>query len=224
LSRPLISPGPETLPDGSIMERRGPADILIEFTPEERRIILRHGSAFFAVAKNPARPFVVVAGGIEVRAVGTAFSVDLGRHTVEVAVTEGRIAVELPAPGPEHSSAKVPSVNLALVDAGNRVIVENVRDAGAVAKPGVMIGPLLRDAPGSKEVARLEFSGTSLAETVRMFNEYGRVRLRLQPALARLQVSGRLRADDFESLALLLKNEFEIEAVPGRGGEIYLRR
>jgi transmembrane sensor len=57
-------------------------------------VVLERGEAHFQVAKNPARPFVVVARGVEIRAVGTAFSVGLESTRVEVLVTEGQVAVE----------------------------------------------------------------------------------------------------------------------------------
>ena len=53
----------------------------------------RSGEAYFTVAKNPGRPFVVAAGGVGVRAVGTAFNVRLDSDAVEVLVTEGRVQV-----------------------------------------------------------------------------------------------------------------------------------
>jgi transmembrane sensor len=59
-----------------------------------RRVILQRGEAHFEVTKNPQRPFLVTAAGIDIRAVGTAFGVQLGTTAVEVLVTEGRVSVE----------------------------------------------------------------------------------------------------------------------------------
>jgi ferric-dicitrate binding protein FerR (iron transport regulator) len=72
-------------------------------------------------------------------------------------------------------------------------------------------------------VPLLEFSGTPLAEAIPMFNRHGRRHLVLDPALGRLQLSGTLRADDTDSLFILLRNEFGIIAVPGRNGRTELR-
>ena len=67
-----------TLEDGSVVEslNRG-AEIAVNFTPGERRVALLKGEANFEVAKNKERPFIVSAGGVDVRAVGTAFNVRL---------------------------------------------------------------------------------------------------------------------------------------------------
>jgi transmembrane sensor len=45
------------------------------------------------VTKDPVRPFIVMAAGVAVRAVGTAFNVKLDSTAVEVLVTEGMVAV-----------------------------------------------------------------------------------------------------------------------------------
>jgi ferric-dicitrate binding protein FerR (iron transport regulator) len=73
-------------------------------------------------------------------------------------------------------------------------------------------------------VPLLEFSSTPLAEAIPMFNRHGRRRLVLDPTLGRLQLSGTLRADDTDSLFILLRNEFGIIAAPGSAGHTELRR
>jgi transmembrane sensor len=94
----VIQPERRVLEDGSVVELRADAVIDVRYDADTRRVVLSGGEAHFSVAKNPARPFVVETGGVEVRAVGTAFSVRLGMEQVEVLVTEGRVAVEKPAP------------------------------------------------------------------------------------------------------------------------------
>ena len=81
----------ETLSDGSVLDLNRGAHVVVQFTAAERRVLLVQGEAQFAVAKNPARPFVVRAGGVEVRAVGTAFNVKLAGPNLEVLVTEGTV-------------------------------------------------------------------------------------------------------------------------------------
>lgn len=93
-SAPIVSvPFRRVLNDGSKVELTGSTRLAVEFSKAVRRVILSEGVAHFHVASNPSRPFVVVASGVEIRAVGTAFSVELSPHQVEVIVTEGRIAM-----------------------------------------------------------------------------------------------------------------------------------
>lgn len=87
------------LADGSMVELNSASEIQVTFGATERRVRLVRGEAHFTVAKNPARPFWVEAGGMAVRAVGTAFNVKLGGENVEVLVTEGRVAVATPEDG-----------------------------------------------------------------------------------------------------------------------------
>ncbi|MBL9213322.1 MAG: FecR domain-containing protein [Opitutaceae bacterium] len=216
----VVAPVTRVLPDGSRVQLREGARVDVEFTPERRRVALWTSEAHFEVTKDAARPFIVAAGGIEVRAVGTAFSVQVGPRAVEVLVTEGRVAVEKAAP-----ASAAPAGASVVVDAGNRVVVEIAPvPAGTLPVPVLPVSALEQDQRLAWRVPRLEFSGTRLGEAVAMFNRHSRERLELDPALAHLQLSGTLRADDVDSLLLLLRNEFEIEVTRLPGGGIRLHR
>ncbi len=85
-----------TLPDGSQVIL-GPGSVLTlaeGFGGNERRMTLA-GEAFFAVVHDDAKPFIVVANGVDIRDIGTAFVVHSDAGGVRVAVTEG--VVELTA-------------------------------------------------------------------------------------------------------------------------------
>ena len=215
LSTVVVTPETRTLADGSIVELRPGAEIRVEYGPSSRRVVLRAGEVHFQVTKDAARPFVVVASGVEVRAVGTAFSVDLGKRAVDVLVTEGRVAVTSPPATVEATPA------VAMVDAGQGTTV-SLEVAGAAAVRSVPSGE--RRERLNWRVPLLEFSGTPLAEAIPMFNRHGRRHLVLDPTLGRLQLSGTLRADDTDSLFILLRNEFGIIAAPGSAGHTELRR
>jgi|LauGreSuBDMM15SN_2_FD.fasta_scaffold17278_2 transmembrane sensor len=211
----VVAPETRTLADGSIVELRPGAEIWVEYGSSSRRVVLLAGEVHFQVTKDAARPFVVVASGVEVRAVGTAFSVDLGKRAVDVLVTEGRVAVTSPPATVEATPA------VAMVDAGQGTTV-SLEVAGAAAVRSVPSGE--RRERLNWRVPLLEFSSTPLAEAIPMFNRHDRHHLVLDPALGRLQLSGTLRADDTDSLFILLRNEFGIIAAPGSAGHTELRR
>ena len=215
VSTVVVAPETRTLADGSIVELRPGAAIRVEYGPSSRRVVLLAGEVHFQVTKDAARPFVVVASGVEVRAVGTAFSVDLGKRAVDVLVTEGRVAVTSPPAAEEAAPA------VAMVDAGQGATV-SIEVAGAAAVRSVPSGE--RRERLNWRIPLLEFSGTPLAEAIPMFNRHGRRHLVLDPTLGRLQLSGTLRADDTDSLFILLRNEFGIIAAPGSAGHTELRR
>jgi transmembrane sensor len=223
-------PAKRTLADGSIVELNDGADIAVEFSAEVRRVVLKNGEAHFDVAKETARPFVVVARGVEVRAVGTAFAVQLGSAAVEVVVTHGTVAVERSLETPEAAAAIAKTsptsqpAPLALVAAGKRIVIESAPAAGASTPAAVEISETEMSQRLAWRVPRLEFSGTRLAEAIAMFNQHNRVKLTLDPALGHLQMSGVLRADNIDSLLRLLKTEFDIEPENRSDTEIVLRR
>jgi len=82
-----------TLPDGSTVDLNARSKLRIEFTEDERRIVLLDGQALFQVAKDKNRPFTVASGEATVRAVGTQFDVNRRPNGTTVTVLEGRVAV-----------------------------------------------------------------------------------------------------------------------------------
>jgi transmembrane sensor len=81
------------LQDKSIATINGGSRIEVEFTSRERKIDLQKGEAWFEVAKDKSKPFIVSAGDARIRAVGTAFSVRRFAQGAEVLVTEGTVEV-----------------------------------------------------------------------------------------------------------------------------------
>lgn len=81
------------LQDKSIATINSGTRIEVEFTARQRKINLRKGEAWFEVAKDKSKPFIVEAGDARIRAVGTAFSVRRFANGTEVLVTEGTVEV-----------------------------------------------------------------------------------------------------------------------------------
>lgn len=76
----------------------------------------------------------------------------------------------------------------------------------------------------SWRVPRLELSGTPVEVAVAAFNRHSKVKLAIgDPSLARLQVSGIVRADQADALVSLLAANFDVTAEV-RGGETVLVR
>ncbi len=240
----------QILPDGSVVELNDGAVIREAFTADQRRVELLGGEAHFTVTKNPTRPFVVAAGGVEFRAVGTAFSVDLRQREVEMVVTEGSVSVgttetNQPSPGlrlagaerlsagnelsdpssqhPAPSPQSLASSSQLLVTAGERVVVELAAEK-AVAPVEVVDANALR-ARMAWRVPRLEFSGTRLEDAIPMINEYSKVKLVLaDEALGDVRLSGILRADNIDALRELLAEVHGIRSEYRAAGEIVLER
>lgn len=61
-----------------------------------RRVILAAGEAFFSVATDAARPFIVEAKDVQITVLGTEFDVKVEDAAVTVHVREGRVLVSTP--------------------------------------------------------------------------------------------------------------------------------
>ena len=86
----------DTLSDGTVLQLAQQSGITLAkgFNGRERRLRLQ-GEAFFQVAHDTTRPFIVEVQDMEVQVVGTAFSVDNAAEPgkVTVTVTEGKVRV-----------------------------------------------------------------------------------------------------------------------------------
>ncbi len=208
------------LPDGSLVELKDGSRIDVEFSPAWRRVRLV-GEAHFTVAKDPTRPFVVEAGGVAVRAVGTAFNVRLEAGAVDVLVTEGTVRV-----GPAAAAATLPESlpAAAVVEARQRTVVSLAPTAAAPAV--VSVTPeQIREAL-DWQAPRLQFFETPLGEAVAEFNRRNPAhRLVLQdPELARERIGGTFRIDNVEGFVRLLEVTLGIHGESSGAGEIRLRR
>ena len=80
--------------DGSTVYLDTGTEIAVNLSGKTRHISLKRGRASFSVFHEPERPFVVVAGNVRVRALGTEFGVDkVKKGKISVEVTKGRVQV-----------------------------------------------------------------------------------------------------------------------------------
>ncbi len=213
-----VLPRPErlALSDGSVVELNAGSRIQTAFTPAERRVRLVAGEAHFAVAKNPARPFIVEAGTVSVRAVGTAFDVRRGGEAVEVLVTEGKVRLER-AQTAANAAEPTPLI------AGQRAIVDTTRpDAAPVISN--LSQPEIEDSL-AWQALRLEFSDVPLSDVVAEFNLRNTQQLVIGDAdTGRLRLGGTFRADNIDGFVRLLNATLGVKAEARPDGTIVLRR
>lgn len=217
-----VIPPPErlTLADGTVVDLNHDGKIETDFTPEARRVRLVRGEAHFTVAKNPARPFIVEAGGVAVRAVGTAFDVRHAAGAVEVLVTEGKVHVERPL---VPSVAAAPNAALTPLVAGERAVVKTTAPAAPPVVAAVSAGEISRAL--AWQGVRLEFAGLPLAEVVKEFNLRNRQQLLVgDAATGRLRIGGSFRADNVEAFVRLLEASFSVATERLADGSLVLRR
>ena len=84
------------LADGSSIVLDSATSLDIAYSGRERRIVLRDGQVYVTVLPDPARPFIIEAGGGAVQALGTAFNVRMAHDGVRVGVTQHSVRVSAP--------------------------------------------------------------------------------------------------------------------------------
>lgn len=169
------------LRDGSAVTLNTGTEVAVIMRPTERRVSMRAGEANFDVAKDPTRPFIVDAGPVWIRVVGTSFLVHLSEMgDVAVTVREGRVEV--------RRSDEAPL----MLSAGDRV---TVAAGGAVARE--QLSPDEIDRLGLWQRGEMDLTGLTLADAAREYGRYSERRIVIDdPAVARLKVAGVFATSD----------------------------
>jgi len=188
------------LPDGSRLTLNTDSRLRVDMAGDDRRVRLRQGEAFFEVAKDPARPFVVEAGDKRIIAVGTAFSVRRDGDDVQVVVTEGRVRIETAGGRDEVLQAPLLEAGMAARTQGDAVLVR--------ARSPVELAQDL-----SWRTGQLVFRDTPMAEAIAEFNRYNTRKLVVEdPAVGALRVGGIFRATELDAFVSLIQQGFPVQA------------
>lgn len=178
------------LDDGSRVRLDTDSQLRVKLSKGERRIELLRGQAFFEVAHDPARPFIVHAADTSVRALGTRFDVRRSADVVRVTLVEGKVevATELVAGPSSWTLTPDQQITLGKGSATRRQLV----DAAAAT---------------SWTSGRLVFQNQSLQSAVDEVNRYSRTQIVLTDAsLGRTPVSGSFESGDTEAFVAAVKS------------------
>lgn len=174
------------LADGSSVDLNTASRIAVTYGADRRDVALETGEAWFDVAKDRHRPFVVSAGPARVRAVGTAFTVRRLGDDVRVTVTEG--VVELwREDAPERAPVRVAAGGQALLTPARAVLstlAPDTLDGGLAWRTGRVV---LRDVPVEEAVAEI--------------NRYNERPIEIAPDARGGRIVGVFRARDPEGFA-----------------------
>lgn len=208
------------LADGSVAELSHGANAEVLFTKAQRRVNLLRGEARFDVQKDAARPFVVRAGELDVRAVGTSFNVRLSARTVEVVVTSGQVEV---AAADAASAATPASVALPLLGAGQRARLSRARPLAAPEITAVDEEEVRRLQAWQPQL--LDFSSAPLRRVVEEFNRLNRRQVVLLDSdLGDVPIVASFRSDNLDGFLELLERTAEISVERRDDSVIALRR
>jgi transmembrane sensor len=193
------------LDDGSRVRLNTDSRIRVRFRRAARDVDLVRGEAFFEVAHNAARPFVVHADGAQVRALGTRFDVRRDPAAVRVTLLEGQVRVTDGTAGPARTLAP-----------GQQVTASR----GGLSPPA----PANAGAETAWTAGRLEFHDARLADAVAEVNRYSERKIVLDgpPALADRRVSGVFDTGDSPAFVAAVRTLFGLRTARGADGAIRL--
>jgi transmembrane sensor len=193
-----------SLPDGTRVELNTDTAIKAVVDEHRRAVWLERGEAFFEVAKQHGRNFVIYAGPRTVTVLGTKFSVRRDPREVVVAVLEGRVSVDAAAANASDRHTTITAGDIAIARGKSTLITTS---AEAVQQQLAW------------RSGRLIFHDATLGAAVEQFNRYNETQLVLQDAdLARLLVGGSFVARNVRAFAQLLKDSYglEVDDAPGK--------
>ncbi len=219
----IIRAAQRVLEDGSRVELNDGAEIAVNYTTARREVSLLRGEAVFTVMKNPARPFVVVSGNVEVRAVGTVFAVQFGAKAVDVLVTEGRVVVAQPAPAPVAGEPVAATAEPVFVDAGGQLVLpaEAVNQESAQSR---VLSPAEINRRLAWRQPRLQLAGTSLQDAVSLLNRENLMQVEIaDPELGRLRLTGFFPLDNARGFVQVLEAHYGVKVTQRADGGFVLR-
>jgi transmembrane sensor len=186
--------------DGSRVTLNTDSEVRISLGDRERVVEIEYGEAFFQVAHDPQRPFIVKAGERRVIAVGTQFSVRRQGTDLRVVVEEGTVRYQDHAGDPPTSGGTLlPAGSFARAE-GATLRVEQRPVAEAERNLTWRSG-------------LLTFRDTPLAEAVAEFNRYNTRKILIEdPSIAALEVGGVFRSNNVDPFVRLLERGFAIQA------------
>lgn len=206
-----------TLPDGSVVTLNTNSKVAVDFSPAARNVELIRGQAYFEVAKDAARPFVVTAGTQRVTALGTAFDVRFDTSAeIRVVLVEGRVAVENLVPGAARPDGRDLPTEPVEMTAGETLIA-SLTGSREIAHADI-------DGQTSWRRGRLIFRSEPLRSAVAEVNRYSTSKLTLadDPRLDAVTVSGVFNIGRSDTFLLALQTVHNIDAGASQDGEMLL--
>lgn len=191
------------LADGSSMELNTASTARAVIRPDSRTVWLDDGEAYFEVAHDAGRPFVVHAGDRRVTVLGTKFSVRREGEKISVFVREGRVRVDDTDDAAGARSTTITANDIAFSRGEETLITAKARDRveGALAWRDGMI--------------RLDRQ--PLARVAAEFNRYNRQQIVVAPSVPDdFRVGGTFPAARPGDFARLLRDAYglKVEETP----------
>lgn len=209
------------LADGSIVCLNTDTDLQVAFSPTQRSVHLVSGEAYFEVAKDPRRPFVVSVADRTITAVGTAFDVYSRGDQTRVTVVEGTVEVARRTPpvvknasalkraAPAPRKAAPASV---LVEPPQKVTVAQTATLLDAATTVATLPPQAVVHEASWRQGRLYFDAVTLKDMVAQLNPYLTAHVVIaDPSIEGFVGGGVVQVDNAESILAAIALAWPVE-------------
>lgn len=197
------------LADGTRVQLNSNTRLRTDISSAMRAVTLDAGEAYFEVAHDARRPFVVYAASKRITDLGTKFSVYRNGNNVRVVVKEGRVRVE---------TMTEPGAGQAILADGGHVVMTRGDESLVSGRSQKDIANDL-----SWRSGMLVFDQQTLGEAAEEFNRYNSKKLVIEGDVKSMKIGGRFKANNVESFILLLHRGFGL-SVNDRGNNIIVSR
>lgn len=188
-----------SLKDGSQLYLNADSKVKVVFDDLRRKVILLEGEVYFDIAKDPNRPFIVEAGEVDIRVVGTAFNVDRRDSQVNIDVTEGVVRSE---------ADRVVELTAGQAISASEYGFDEVRESRYELSADWRNG-------------WIEADSLLLSELVFKLQKYSQAELVVDPALDDLVISGRFNLDNPSDTLAIIAPLYDL-SIENSGDKIYL--
>ncbi|WP_394778648.1 FecR family protein [Undibacterium sp.] len=215
-----------SLADGSHITLNTDTRLRASIANGKRTVGLESGEAYFEVAHDASRPFVVEAGDSRVTVLGTKFSVRREAGQVKVVVVDGRVQVsealadnagkEAPVNGGNGSngsngSGAAPPGSVAIVTRNDTLVAEHGNMAVMRKTPEQVSNQL-----GWRQ-GKLILDDMTLDQAAIEFNRYNRKKLVIaDPVAGQVRIGGSFNVDNVDGFARLLHQGFGLRVEAGK--------
>jgi transmembrane sensor len=202
-SSPIGRNSTQTLGDGSLLELGGGTRVTVSIGRRERRVELHAGELYVNVHHEPARPFSVHVGKLQVVATGTAFNVLRTTEHTTVTVAEGSVKALF-----EDQGSAAPNVQ---VQTGYQLVYSQSANNFAVRQADPLNATAWRS-------GWLHFENQPLGEVIETINRYSASKTVIEDARVRaLAVNGNAQIDRIGTWVLALPHLLQVSVTERNG-------
>ncbi|WP_340314593.1 FecR family protein [Rhizorhabdus argentea] len=199
------------LPDGSTIDLNTNTNLRIALEWGRRSAWVSGGEAYFQIAHDPSRPFVIHAGAHDVTVLGTKFTVRRDGDLLRVAVLQG--AVQLKGVG--RSSA----LGSTVLQRGSKAVANSVTTI-VTREPLDQLDQELRWRDGV-----MVLDGKTLGQAVAELNRYSQTPIVVKDEqLAAMPIGGAFQLGNVEGFIRLLREVYGVQVSRASDGKIILKR